>query len=246
MQKAYEEQYHDIEVDHFWFKARRNFILQLLKNTDKHSSILDIGCSSGILLNDLADKGFDSTNLYGLDISQEAIKNCKKNGIENAYVMDGHYPKFDRQFDIIIASDNLEHLKDDELALQNWYKALKPGGRLYVFVPAYMFLWSQHDEVNMHYRRYTVNELATKISAAGFSVDRKSYWNVMLFFPLYLKRKISNLRKQDKENAHGDIDSIPTFNSVLYALLKLENVVLKSIKAPLGVSTFCIASKPKD
>lgn len=246
MQQAYEEQYHDIEVDHFWFKARRNFIAQLLKTTDKNSSILDIGCSSGVLLKDLSKNGFQKSNLYGLDISQEAINNCKNNGIEHAYVMDGHCPKFDHQFDIIIASDNLEHLKDDKLALQNWYKALKPGGKLYVFVPAYMFLWSQHDEVNMHYRRYTVKELATKLSSTGFSIDRKSYWNVILFFPLYLKRKLDNLKKSKEENTHGDINSIPSSNKALLNLLMLENKILMSLNAPFGVSAFCIASKPID
>ncbi|GHE60246.1 MAG: class I SAM-dependent methyltransferase [Bacteroidota bacterium] len=245
MQKAYEEKYHDIETDHFWFKARREFILKLFKETDRNSSILDIGCSSGILLKELALNGFNPDHLYGLDISPEAISNCKSNGLKNAFVMDGHSPDFDQQFDIIVASDNLEHLKDDKLALKNWFNTLKPGGRLYVFVPAYMFLWSQHDEVNMHYRRYTKKELSRKLSEAGFRIERTSYWNVTLFFPLYLKRKLNNLTKSKAENIHGDIERIPTGNGLLLALLSLENKLLKSFNAPFGVSTFCVAYKPR-
>lgn len=243
MQKAYEEKYHDLEIDHFWFRARREFILQLLRQTDRNSSILDIGCSSGILLKDLAASGFNIDNLYGLDISLEAINNCKRNGIPNSFVMDGHYPNFDQQFDIIIASDNLEHLEEDVIALKNWLSALKPEGKLFVFVPAYMFLWSEHDEVNMHYRRYTAKELSSKLSDAGFKIERKSYWNVALFLPICLKRKLDNFKRDKKENIHGDIESIPTGNWILLALLKIENSLLKYFNAPFGVSTFCIASK---
>lgn len=245
MQEAYESQYHDIEVDHFWFKARRDFILEFLSDQDKDARILDIGCSSGILLKDLEDQGFKNANLFGLDISEAAINNCRSNGIKNAYVMDGHHPNFDHQFDIIIASDNLEHLEHDKLALNNWYKALKPGGKLYVFVPAYMFLWSPHDEVNMHFRRYTRSELIEKVKDAGFVLERASYWNVLLFFPAYLKRKTVNLTKKNEENIHGDIQSIPKGNGLLLKLLRLENHLLKKLNAPFGVSTYCVASKPQ-
>jgi SAM-dependent methyltransferase len=243
VQKGYEKKYHEIETDHFWFRARREFIIKLLAGTNKEAKILDIGCSSGILLKELESNSFNAQYLYGLDISPEAIRNCKNNGIENAYVMDGHTPSFGHQFDIIIASDNLEHLKDDHLALKNWYEALKPGGKLYVFVPAYMFLWSHHDVANMHYRRYTKKELSQKLSDVGFQIERKSYWNVSLFLPLYFKRKLSSFMKYKDEKIHGDIDDIPKINKTLLALLRAENHFIKRINVPMGVSVFCVASK---
>ena len=79
MKKNYEKKYHEIEAVHFWFRSRRNYILQLLKYENRTCKILDIGCSSGLLLNDLANAGFDKNNLYGIDISKKAVENCKKN-----------------------------------------------------------------------------------------------------------------------------------------------------------------------
>src|SRR5207253_9325776 len=124
--------------------------------------ILDIGCAGGPLLLDLKNAGF--YNLYGVDVSEKAAEVCKQRGLENVYVMDGHNPEFEENsFDVIIASDSLEHLQDDMLALKNWNRLLKPGGELYVFVPAFMYLWSKHDVVNQHFRRYTAVELKRKM-----------------------------------------------------------------------------------
>jgi predicted SAM-dependent methyltransferase len=73
--------------------------------------------------------------------------------------MDAQNITLDEKFDVIIASDCLEHLKEDEKALKNWYELLNKNGVAFIFVPAFMSLWSYHDEYNMHYRRYTNSEL---------------------------------------------------------------------------------------
>ena len=130
-----------------------------MKNAPKESLILDIGCSSGIFLKDLERLGFKIENLFGIDISEKAIANCKSNGIQNAFVMDAQNITLLEKFDIIIASDCLEHLQDDIKAINNWKSLLKNGGLMYVFVPAFQSLWSYHDEVNKHFRRYTKIEL---------------------------------------------------------------------------------------
>ena len=108
MKRSFEKQYHESEKKHFWFKSRRNYIIELLKNSPKNSKILDIGCSSGILLSELVEIGFDITNLYGIDISNYAIDNCKKNGLYNVFVMNAQNISIDNTFDFIIASDCLE------------------------------------------------------------------------------------------------------------------------------------------
>src|SRR5690606_25684581 len=100
-------------------------------------NILDIGCSSGILLRELKAQGFHVNKLYGIDISEEAIKNCRAGGIPNAFVMDAQAIDLQDKFDVIIASDCLEHLADDRKAINNWNWLLKPGGQLWVFVPAF-------------------------------------------------------------------------------------------------------------
>jgi SAM-dependent methyltransferase len=244
MKEDFEKKYHDVEQAHWWFKSRRNYILGLLKNAPKSSRILDIGCSSGILLNELNDIGFSKDNLFGIDISGKAIANCKEHGLENTFVMDAQSITLSEKFDIIIASDCLEHLQHDDVAIKNWHHLLKPGGELYVFVPAFMSLWSNHDVVNMHYRRYTSKELNEKLLKENFSIVKSGYWNFFLFIPVYFYRGISRMFKKEEKNDGGDIHiSNTAVNTLLTKLISVENRLLKSMRFPFGVSTFCIVKK---
>ena len=243
MEENFEKKYHDVETKHWWFKSRRKYLIDLLKTAPKDSKILDIGCSSGVFLMDLEKIGFNSNNLFGIDISEKAILNSKKNGLKNTFVMDAQNIILTEKFDVIIASDCLEHLENDEKALKNWKNLLKTNGKMYVFVPAFMSLWSYHDEVNMHFRRYTKNELKTKIVNENLEIIKASYWNFFLFVPVYVFRKISVLTNQ-KKSGESDISVGNSFiNKLLLQLLVFENKVLKRINFPFGVSAFCIAKK---
>jgi SAM-dependent methyltransferase len=245
MEENFEKKYHDLETNHWWFKGRRKYIIDLLKNTKKDSKILDIGCSSGILLKDLEANGFAPQNLFGIDISEKAIANCKLNHLANTFVMDAQNITINETFDIIIASDCLEHLQADEKALQNWESLLKPNGTMYVFVPAFSFLWSYHDTINHHFRRYTKAELRTKLEKQGLVVQKASYWNFTLFLPVVIFRKISNLFKQ-KNTDNGDLKNTNSVvNKALLQLITLENKILKSLNYPFGISVFCIVTKKK-
>jgi len=246
MKKEFEKLYHNLEKEHFWFKARRSYILQIASKLPKDISILDIGCSSGVLLNELKNSGFHEKNLYGVDISQSAIKNCIESGVKNAFVMDGQEVVLNKKIDVIIASDCLEHIREDAKALENWYGLLKDNGLLVVFVPAFKMLWSEHDEVNMHFRRYTRRELREKLLKAGFSVARASYWNFFLFLPVLLVRMSSRIfnKKRKRENT-GDLQSVGRANGMLYTMLLAENVILNYLNFPFGVSVFCLGKKQK-
>jgi len=91
-----------MEEWNWWFVSRRKTILSLLKNTDKKSTILDIGCAGGPLLNDLKNAGFE--NAAGADFSSEAVAKCKSRGL-SAYEMDAHNLQFEpNSFDLLIAS----------------------------------------------------------------------------------------------------------------------------------------------
>ena len=242
MEVEYEKRYHEVETENWWFVSRRRYLLDLLKNAPKDSVILDIGCSSGIFLKDLEQLGFKTENLFGIDISEKAIENCKKNGIINAFVMDAQKISLPEKFDIIVASDCLEHLQDDTQAIRNWYEVLKMGGMLYVFVPAFQSLWSTHDEVNMHFRRYTNKELKDKLVSHKLTILKSSYWNFFLFIPLYLFRKFDAVMSRNKKK-EGQIIDGKMANVVLLQLLLFENFLLKYVNFSFGVSAFCIAKK---
>lgn len=245
MNKDFEKKYHSLERDHFWFKARRKYILQLLKDVPRDAKILDIGCSSGILLMDLEEIGFRKENLFGIDISSEAIQNCHENGVANTFVMDAQEIILTEKFDIIIASDCLEHLQDDHKALANWNSLLKPNGKALIFVPAFKFLWSDHDEVNMHFRRYTLKELKQKLKSNGFILQKASYWNFFLFPPIFAVRFIGRIFKSKNKKMNGDLDKILPFNENIFQLINLENKFLKYAEFPFGVSVFSVVKKGK-
>jgi SAM-dependent methyltransferase len=244
MEIDFEKKYHEVEIENWWFKSRRRYLLDLLRNAPKESKILDIGCSSGIFLKDLELLGFNAAHLFGIDISERAIANCKANGISNSFVMDAQMITLTEQFDIIIASDCLEHLEDDEKAIKNWCELLKTGGEMYVFVPAFQSLWSHHDVVNMHFRRYTNLELKAKLLSEKMTISKSSYWNFSLFVPVYIFRKLSVFLSKNKNNKGQIIgNSNAIVNYMLLQLILLENRLLKYINFPFGVSTFCIAKK---
>ena len=103
--------------------------------------------------------------------------------------MDGSNTGFrEKSFDLIIASDVLEHIEDDYSAVKEWNRILKPNGYVICFVPAFRFLWSKHDEDNKHYRRYTIFDLNEVFKSNNFAIIKSSYWNFVLFVPVFCLR----------------------------------------------------------
>jgi SAM-dependent methyltransferase len=244
MDQAYETKYHVQEDKHWWFKARRDIVLKLLQKSDPNSKILEIGCSGGPLIQALNERGYQ--DVHGIDISRDAIDLCRLRNIHKVFVMDGSLPAFkDGHFDIVIASDVLEHIEDEEKALSEWNRILKPTGRLIVFVPAFELLWSKHDEANHHFRRYSKSELTRVLKKADFEITRSSYWNFLLFSPTSLVRLIQRICSNRWQNRRGDqlleVNSI--LNEFLFNLIKAENVILRLVNFPVGVSIFATAAK---
>lgn len=244
MDASYELKYHKLEEKNWWFISRRDMILQLMKkiNINKNAKILEMGCSGGPLIQFLTQNGFQ--NIIGIDISKSAIELCKNRGIKHVEVMDGAKTRFkDNEFDLVIASDILEHIKNDSAALSEWHRILKPNGKLIVFVPAFNFLWSNHDEINHHYRRYSKTQLKKGIEKANFRLDDISYWNFSLFFPSSILRIFQHLQSDSNEKRDQLYELNHLVNKILIDLLKVENWFLKFFNFPLGVSVFAVCRK---
>lgn len=246
MKKEYEEQYHRLEERHWWFQGRRQLVhaLVLQANPNRACRILEIGCSGGPLIQQLNADGY--AHVTGIDISTDGIEICQQRGLPDTHVMDAQKLSFaDESFDIITASDVLEHLADAPQALREWLRVLKPGGRLIVFVPAFQFLWSEHDDVNKHFRRYNRPELRQLLTENGCVLARSSYWNFMLFWPVAIVRLIRRLRPR-RETFAGDIRPTPALlNRALIWLLSCENsLLLRGLNFPVGVSVMAMGSRP--
>lgn len=244
MQKDYERLYHKLELTHWWFLGRRNAILRLLSNCSKDSRILEVGCSGGALLLDL--KTHDFIRAEGIDISPRAIEVCRERELQNVTLASAEQTgKESNSFDVIIAADILEHIADEKIALQEWRRVLKPGGTLILFVPAFPLLWSGHDVVNHHFRRYRKKQLADLLERHGFGIEQASYWNFVLFFPTFLVRLYGRFFASQNEPRPQLFFMPSLLNTALAALLKAENYLLLRMKViyPIGVSVFVLARK---
>lgn len=244
MEKEFEKNYHRFEKEHFWFLSRRRIIINLVKDFPASSKILDIGCSAGFLIEDLINSGFKKENVYGIDISHQAINACREKGLLNCLIDDAEQPESLKiKFDLIIASDCLEHLENESKAINSWCNLLKDEGTLIIFVPAYQFLWSYHDEVNFHFRRYTRKKLNKLIETQQLKISKSGYWNFFLFFPILLTRLLFKNIEKNKKTETGDLNKIPSLNWLYKLILHTENFLLNYLNFPFGVSTFSICKK---
>jgi SAM-dependent methyltransferase len=247
MNPEYEQLYYRVEERHWWMCARRQLCAWLVQQAVRDDArILEIGCSGGLLLQQLRAKGY--RHLTGIDISPAAIERSRARGLPDTHVMDAQKLTLGQErFDVIVASDVLEHLADDNAALTAWRETLRPGGWLFVFVPAFQFLWSEHDEANRHFRRYRRQELRGRLERAGFIVKRSSYWNVFLFPPALLVRLVKRLLPRRPETGgRSDLHEAPKLlNESLKLLVGIENASLAlGVNWPLGVSVMAVARKP--
>jgi len=245
MDRNYELEYHKLETtNYWWFECRRHTINTLLQQTDKNAKILEIGCSGGSLNIFLNRNGFK--NLYGIDISEKAIELCKNKGIKNVFAIDAKKTNFNNdEFDIIIASDVLEHIYDDSAALVEWNRILRTNGKLLLFVPAFRFLWSDHDKRNKHYRRYHKSELQAILKKNGFSIERISYWNFTLFLPIFGLRIIQKFGIPIKLYLKPtDLEPDSFINKMLTHVLTLENYFIsRQWNLPIGITLFYVCTK---
>ena len=232
----------EIQKKHWWFVTRKNIVLDnidryLTKNTQPQ--ILDIGCGSGLMLNALDRVG----ETYGMDVSDEAISFSKEifNGRVEKGALPDQLPYEENYFDMITALDVIEHIDDDVDSIRAIRSLLVPGGMCVFTVPAYMFLWSPHDDINQHKRRYTLPELNEKLVLAGFNVEKISYYNTFLFPVVFLVRMLNNIIKRD---GASDLDMPGTaMNFVLKKVFGIEKYLLRYLNLPFGVSVLAVVRK---
>lgn len=247
MNPAFEKCYLRVEETQWWCRARRDVVRQLVHQIapDRSSRILEVGCSGGVLLRQLVADGYE--NVQGADISESAIDVARARGLRKVATMDATRLAFpDNSFQILIASDVLEHIEHPAEALKDWRRVLAPNGKLIVFVPAFQALWSSHDEVNQHFRRYSARQLRVALERAGFAVERLSYWNALLTIPGVLLKVAERLSGHSARsgNSGGLVQPSDAMNNLLYRTIALENVLLNYADLPFGTSVFAVANVP--
>ncbi len=158
-------------------------------------------------------------------------------------------PFKDAEFDMVFAFDVIEHVEDDSLAVKELCRTCKKDGFVFITVPAFMFLWSNHDVVNHHFRRYTMKSLIKLLADLKTEVVKSTYFNFFLFFPIAAWRLIAGKGKGGSAGSDnrvffgkGIFHSI--INAFFYGIFLLERPLLRFLGFPKGVSILLILKKP--
>jgi SAM-dependent methyltransferase len=224
--------------NHWWFKSREIIIKNILKkNLNKSINILDFGCGAGNNLNMLSEFG----NVWAYDTNQEILNILKKRNNKKRITFIKNLDKTNKKFDLIIATDVIEHIQDDKKIINKFYKILKNKGSLLITVPAYNFLFSTKDKDLHHKRRYTKSGLKI-ILENKFDIKIFSYYNFFLFFPiastiLFFKFfKISFINKVEKKQNI-------LINYIMLKIFSFERFIINHFTFPFGISIIFFGKK---
>ncbi|MHC5066684.1 MAG: class I SAM-dependent methyltransferase [Planctomycetota bacterium] len=240
MEATVYEQFAELEENHFWFRGRRRIFFELIGQHLGESGdreILEIGCGAGGMLGPLGKYG----RVTGMDISQDYIQFCRSRGYERVLTGSGYELPFpDDSFDLVALFDVIEHIPDDERVLSEVRRVLKPGGKIFLSVPAYQFLYSQNDRVAHHCRRYTAGRLRKVMRAAGLRPGKVSYFNTFLFplilpavLVLKLKEKLLGLPDAQTNLSHQFAGPV---NETFAWIMSSERWLLRHMEFPFGHS----------
>ncbi|NEP09863.1 MAG: class I SAM-dependent methyltransferase [Symploca sp. SIO2C1] len=232
----------EVESEHWWFVGRRRLLSKLIAQLEisQDAKILDVGTGTGTNLRLLQQLGFK--RVTGLDFSEDAIHFCKQKGL--GIVQQGNacaMPFADESFDIIFATDIIEHIDEDLQALSEIYRVLKVGGTAIIMVPAFQFLWGVQDRISHHKRRYRRKQLLSQIHTSGLVTLKNHYFNYILFIPILLARKIIDLLNLKVENENQV--NTKFINAILTWIFTIDVDTSPLLRPPFGVSVLAVAKK---
>lgn len=221
----------------WWYSVRKKIIKKIIGrylSKKKNLNILDIGSGMGGLLEVLND--------FGKISIVEADKDCRvflKDNFSYINQINPNISKTKGKFDLITIFDALEHIKNDKKIIKELKLYLKDGGLIILTVPAFQFLWSSHDELSMHFRRYNKNSI--KEVFEDYREIKISFFNYFLFFPILIARKffnILNLKVKQNELANNFL-----INYILKKIFNIETLLINKIDIPFGTSLYAIYEK---
>lgn len=201
--------------------------------------MLEVGCGSGGNLDLLS--GFGRVDAIEQDATARATARARSGLGVRAGALPHDLPVPDGDYDLVALLDVLEHVEEDRASLEAIGRKLRSDGRLLITVPAMPWLWSAHDAVHHHKRRYTRASLSATIAAAGLQVERIGYFNGFLF-PLAVASRLWKAIVGDKS---GD-DEMPAapLNGALRRIFASERHWVGRVPFPVGLSVFAIVRRP--
>ncbi len=234
-----------LEAGHFWFQSRNSLIGYFSKRYFLNpQQLIKIGCGTGFVLTELRAL-YPNARLHGTDIFVQGLHFARQRIPEAVFFqMDARSIPFVEHFDLIGTFDVIEHIEEDQRALEQMYRALKPGGGLLITVPQHQFLWSQIDAISHHKRRYEKADLLEKIANAGFRILYTTSY-VSLLLPVMLITRMRKASTDDAIDLYAEFKLSPWLNRLLTLIMRLEILILRAgIRFRYGGSRLVVAYRP--
>ena len=233
------------EETHWWFVGRRRLFSREIQRMklQKDASILDIGTSTGTNLRMLRSLGFE--NVTGIDPSESAREWCLKKQLGDVVAGDVRHMPFETgMFDLVLATDILEHVDQDDVAAGEIQRVLAVGGYALITVPTFQFLWGLQDDLAHHYRRYRKRQLLKLLRLAGLSPQRAYYFNYLLLIPILVARRVLRIANL-KIRSEGELNT-PLLNRLLGLVFRVDIATAPFVHPPMGVSALVVVRKESD
>lgn len=258
---------YEVEDRHWWYRGMRHNLYALLSHhwdwqNQPQPLILDAGCGTGANLQQLLS-GFgnrlNTQQAFGFDLAGEALQFSVQRGLQGHLAQGSitQIPFASDSFDIVISFDVLNNLPDDSAGFSEVGRVLRHGGLFIVNLPAYQFLYSEHDLAIRGQRRYNAKLVAQRLGEAGMRVERQTYLNTLLFPPAALVRllkarkvtarpELITAAESSEANVHSDLTPPhPVINRVLETVMSAESQLLAktNLNLPFGLSIMTLARK---
>ena len=239
MDSDYGARYRELFQRHWWWRARERVILDALRAHRPAAggrNVLDVGCGDGLFFDELA-------RLPGVQLVEGVEPGADLVSPDGPHRARIHIVPFDASFDVgrryslIVMLDVLEHLPDPAASLRHAVSLLEPGGVFLATVPAFMSLWTRHDDLNHHYTRYNTSSFGRLADEAGLRIDELRY-----FFHWTAAAKIATRIKEGLISGEPASPTVPPapVNRALYALSRLEERLLGAARLPFGSSLLAV------
>ena len=234
MDESLIQQYPELESRHFWWASRRELVIDLIGGIRPvhGTSVLDVGCGSGFLARELVSSG---ATVMGVD----TVGHPQWGSAGPAVFCEGDYLELAPElgmFDTVLALDVTEHVADEGEFVSRLTGNVRPGGHVIVTVPAYDWLWSRHDDINQHFRRYTRSRLVKILTAGGLEMMRCGYIFFGLVGPKILEKGLLALRDSETVSVPPQL-----LNRAALAYFRLEHRLAERRRDFLPAGTSVIA-----
>lgn len=248
MQAEYYQEYYLLEREHWWFLARKKILQDQIKRifgAKKDLKILNVGAAFGASTMMLQEFGEVVSVEYNKECCDFVNEHLKLNFIHGSITS---LPFQENEFDLVCAFDVVEHVEEDKTAISELHRVCRQSGYVFTTVPGFQFLWSDHDIINEHVRRYKMGNFLALFDDRVAAIRYKTYFNFFLFLPVAVFRNILRLikgkAKEVKPRSDNSRLSKGVVSKMLYQIFKLEtNFLKRGIRFPFGISLMVISKK---